>query len=202
MEKRTAVDFAKVKPSVMKMDDITETTMLEHFKLYNAYVNKLNETTEKTAAMSNDAVKAGQLTYSDIRSLKMGFAFAFGGVINHEVYFYNLGGKGGKPNGKLLKQIETDFGSYERFDAEFRGTALAARGWAFLVWQSDLNRLVIEIGDDQATFPLWNSHLLLACDVYEHAYYLDHKSARAAYLEAFFKNIDWEDVAERFDKVT
>lgn len=198
-EKRVAIDFAKVKPSVMKMNGISETTMLEHFKLYNGYVNKYNECMEKTLAMSTDSLKAGQITYSDIRSLKMGLAFAYGGMINHEVYFANLGGNGGKPAGKLLAQIEKDFGSFERFEAEFRGTAMAARGWAFLVWAQDTKRLMISIGDDQSTFPMHNSHLLLACDVYEHAYYLDYKTARAGYLDTFFKNIDWKDVEMRFD---
>ncbi|MBI5046278.1 Fe-Mn family superoxide dismutase [Candidatus Micrarchaeota archaeon] len=99
----------------------------------------------------------------------------------------------------LMKQIEKDFGSYERFEAEFRGTAMAARGWAFLLWQHDMKRLIVAIGDDQATFPPQNSHLLLACDVYEHAYYLDHKTARAAYLDAFFKNVDWKDVEHRHE---
>lgn len=198
-EKRSAVDFAKVKPSVMKMAGISEVTMTEHFKLYTGYVNKYNECMEKTALLSNDAIKAGQITYSDIRSLKMGLAFALGGMINHEVYFGNLGGAGGKPSGKLLVQIEKDFGSYERFEAEFRGTAMAARGWAFLVWQADVKRLMVVIGDDQATFPPHNSHLVLACDVYEHAYYVDFKTARASYLDAFFKNVDWKDAESRFE---
>ena len=198
-EKRAAIDFAKIKPAVMKMNGISELTMTEHFKLYNGYVNKYNECMEKIELLSNDAVKAGQITYSEIRSLKMGLAFALGGMINHEVYFANLGGQGGKPSGKLLAQIEKDFGSYERFEAEFRGTAMAARGWAFLVWQSDVKRLMVVIGDDQATFPPHNSHLILACDVYEHAYYLDFKTARTGYLDIFFKNVDWRDAESRFE---
>lgn len=199
-EKHAAIDFANVKPSVMKMQGISELTMTEHFKLYNGYVNKYNEVMEQVEALSNDDVKAGQITHSKIRSLKMALAFALGGMLNHEVYFHNLGGAGGKPSGKLLAQIEKDFGSYERFELEFRGTAMAARGWAFLVWQHDLKRLFIAIGDDQSTFPPHNSNLILACDVYEHAYYLDYKTARAAYLDAFFKNVDWKDVEARFER--
>lgn len=200
-EKHAAIDFTKVKPSVMKMQGISELTMQEHFKLYNGYVNKYNEVMEQVEALSNDDVKAGQITHSKIRALKTALAFAIGGTINHEVYFHNLGGAGGKPTGALLQQIEKDFGSYERFELEFRGTAMAARGWAFLSWSWDMKRLLITIGDDQSTFPVWNSSLLLACDVYEHAYYLDHKTARAAYLDAFFKNVDWNDVAKRFEHV-
>ena len=200
-EKHVAIDFAKVKPSVMKMQGISELTMTEHFKLYNGYVNKYNEVMEQVEGLSNDDVKAGQITHSKIRSLKTALAFAIGGMVNHEVYFANLGGTGGKPSIPLLKQIEKDFGSFERFEAEFRGTAMAARGWAFLSWSWDLKRLMVTIGDDQSTFPVWNSSLLLACDVYEHAYYLDYKTARAAYLDTFFKNVDWKDVEKRFEHV-
>jgi Fe-Mn family superoxide dismutase len=200
-EEHLAVDFTKVKPSVMKMIGISETTMTEHFKLYQGYVNKYNECMKKIDALPIDTLKAGQITYSEIRSLKMGLAFALGGVINHEVYFHNLGGIGGKPSGHLLSQIEKDFGSWEKFEAEFRGTAMGARGWAFLCYQKDMKRLIVAIGDDQSTFPPHNSVLLLACDVYEHAYYLDHKTARAAYLDVFFKNIDWKDVEGRFAKM-
>ena len=75
-EKHIAVDYAKVKPSVMKMQGISELTMLEHFKLYNGYVNKYNEIMEETAKLTNDEVKAGQITFSKIRSLKTALAFA------------------------------------------------------------------------------------------------------------------------------
>ncbi|MBI2079402.1 superoxide dismutase [Candidatus Micrarchaeota archaeon] len=198
-EKKVAIDFVNVKSSIMKCDGISELTMTEHFKLYNGYVNKFNEVMEQVEALSNDDVKAGQITYSKIRSLKTALAFALGGVLNHEVYFFNLGGNGGHPSGELMDQIKKDFGSYERFELEFRGTAMGARGWAFLCWSHDLKRLIIAIGDDQSTFPVWNSHLILACDVYEHAYYLDYKTARAGYLDTFFKNVDWKDVEKRFE---
>lgn len=198
-EKHVAIDYAKVKPSILKMQGISELTIEEHFKLYNGYVNKYNEIMEETAKLTNDEVKAGQITFSKIRSLKTALAFAIGGLLNHEIYFSNLGGVGGKPSGKILSQIEKDFGSFERFVAELRGTAMGARGWAFLVYQHDMKKLIVMIGDDQSTFPVHNSSLLLACDVYEHAYYLDHKTARAPYLDAFFKNLDWKDVESRFE---
>lgn len=198
-EKYAAVDFAKVKPALMKMQEITAAAMLEHFKLYNGYVTKYNEVMAETEALGTNEVGAGHATYSRIRSLKTALAFAIGGIVHHETYFYNLGGIGGVPEGKLLRQIEKDFGSYGRFEAEFRGTALAGRGWAFLCWHRLLKRLVIGIGDDQSTYPFWNAELLLACDMYEHAYYLDFKSGRATYTDAFFKNIDWKDVSARLE---
>jgi Fe-Mn family superoxide dismutase len=53
------------------------------------------------------------------------------------------------------------------------------------------------IGDSQDTFPAWNNHLLLAMDVYEHAYYLDFQTARAKYIDAYMQVIDWDAVNRR-----
>jgi Fe-Mn family superoxide dismutase len=112
-----------------------------------------------------------------------------------------LGGKGGEPPAELRQQIEKDFGSYERFVQEFRATAIAARGWAWLAWDYDFERLMIYIGDEQNTFPVWNATPILACDMFEHAFFLDFGVNRAAYLDAFFRNLDWEDVVARFEAV-
>jgi Fe-Mn family superoxide dismutase len=200
-EKKVAIDFLAKKPSLLKMEGFSEKSLKEHLKLYQGYVNKYNEIMEKIESLNNDDVKAGNATFSQIRELKVELTFALGGVKNHEVYFDNLGGKGDKPKGKLMKQIEKDFGSFERWEAEFKGTALSARGWAWLVWDKDLKRLLNVIGDSQNTFFVWNATPILALDMYEHAYWLDFQTNRAGYVDAFFKNIDWKNVEERFEKV-
>ncbi len=201
-EKRTSIDFAKAKPQLLKMNGITEKNVLEHLKLYNAYVGKYNEIMEKIAALTNDEVKAGNGTYAPIRELRVELTFAMGGVKNHEVYFANLGGAGGKPIGALLSQIEKDFGTYERFEAELRGAASSARGWAHLAYDTEYNRLFVYVGDAQNSFPVWNNSPLIALDTYEHAYYFDYQTARAPYIDAFFANLDWKDVEERFAKAS
>ncbi|MEM5799215.1 MAG: superoxide dismutase [Candidatus Aenigmatarchaeota archaeon] len=200
-EKKVAIDFLSKKPQLLKMEGFSEKSITEHIKLYQGYVNKYNEIMEKIDNLGIDDVKSGNATFSQIRVLKVELTFAIGGVKNHEIYFDNLGSKGGKPQGKLLKQIEKDFGSFERWEAEFKGTAASARGWAWLVWDKDMKRLFNIIGDSQNTFPVWNATPILALDMYEHAYWLDFQTNRAAYIEAFFKNIDWKNVEERFNKV-
>jgi Fe-Mn family superoxide dismutase len=55
-------------------------------------------------------------------------------------------------------------------------------------------------GDAQDTFPAWNNSLILAMDVYEHAYYLDYQTARAKYVDAYFGLIDWDAVNARLPK--
>ncbi len=181
--------------SIRELDGISEKTMTEHYKLYEGYVKKINEIMEKLE--SADTASANQ-AFSEIRSLKVDLSFALGGVKNHEMYFDALGGKGGRPSGTLLENIEKDFGSYEKWEADFKATGMAGRGWAWLVYDYDLKRLVNYIGDAQNTFPIWNCAALLAMDVYEHAYYLDYATKRADYIEAFFKNIDWPKLEKYF----
>lgn len=189
---------AKKFDSVKELNGISEKTMTEHYKLYEGYVKKTNEILEKLPSV--DTVSANQ-TYSDIRSLKVDLTFALGGVKNHEVYFGHLGGNGGKPSGKLLEQIEKDFESFETWQKDLKATGIAARGWAWLTWDWNMERLFNFIGDAQNTFPVWNCTPLVALDVYEHAYYLDFATKRADYIDKFFENLDWSVIEKSFSEI-
>jgi Fe-Mn family superoxide dismutase len=184
-----------LKPSTLSMDGISVRTMEEHHKLYVGYVNKANEILKALASV--DYSKANQ-TYSELRALKVDLTFAVGGVKNHEIYFDHLGGGGGKPAGKLLHQLVTDFGSYERWATDLKATGLAARGWVWLAYDRDRRSLFNYLGDAQNTFPVWNAVPILALDTYEHAYFLDYATDRKSYIEAFMKNLDWSVVEARF----
>ncbi len=187
-----------LKPSTLSMDGISKKTMEEHYKLYVGYVNKSNEILE--ALTTVDHSKANQ-TYSMLRELKMELTFAIGGVKNHEIYFDVLGGKGGKPTGRLLKEIEKNFGSYELWEKDFKATGLAARGWVWLAYDYDTGTLFNFLGDAQNTFPIWNAVPILALDTYEHAYFIDYAVDRKSYIEAFMRNLDWSAVEMRFSKI-
>ncbi len=185
---------AKKYDSIRQLDGISEQTMTEHYKLYEGYVKKYNEITEMLTKV--DPASANQI-YSPIRA-KVELSFAIGGVKNHEIYFDHLGGEGGKPSGKLLEQIEKDFGSFEAWQTDLKATAMAARGWAWLAYDWDFKRLFNYIGDAQNTFPVWNATPLVALDVYEHAYYLDFQTKRADYIDVFFKNLNWLQIEKSF----
>lgn len=190
---------AKQFPSISaKLDGISEKTMTEHYKLYQGYVNKYNEIMEKLGAA--DKAKANQV-FSDVRSLKVDLTFAIGGVKNHEIYFAHLGGKGGDPPAKLKAEIEEWFGSVDAWREDLKATGMASRGWAWLAWDWDYKYLFNYAGDAQNTFPVWHALPIVALDVYEHAYYLDYGTARASYIDAFFKNLNWDVAAESFARV-
>ncbi|MEX1051954.1 MAG: superoxide dismutase [Patescibacteria group bacterium] len=186
---------AKQFDSIKELKGISEVTMTEHYKLYEGYVKKTNEIMEK---MENVDKELANQAFSDIRSLKIDLSFALGGVKNHEAYFAHLGGDGGEPGGKLAEQINNDFGSFENWKVDLKATGMASRGWAWLAYDFNLKRLVNFAGDAQNTYPVWNAGLLVALDVYEHAYYLDYQTKRADYIDAFFENLDWPVVEKWF----
>ncbi len=181
----------ELKPALLELDGISRTTIDAHYRLYQGYVAKRNEIL--TALESVDREAANQV-FSDFRALKVDLTFAIGGIKNHEIYFEHLGGEGGNPSGAIAGLVERDFGSSDAWRADLKASGMAGRGWAWTAYDWDEGRLFNYVGDAQNTFPVWNATPLVALDVYEHAYFLDYQTDRAAYIEAFFKNLDWSVV--------
>ena len=188
--------LAKVKGKTGKISDKTHE---EHLKLYTGYVNKTNailrelEELAKTLDPANVA-HANQI-YSEIRSRKVDYSFALGGVLNHELYFSVLGGKGGAPTGPLAELINKSFGSFEAYKKDLKATAISARGWAWTGFDSQSGLLFNYLGDSQNTYLVWGVKPILALDTYEHAYYVDFFTARGAYIDEFFNVVDWDAVS-------
>jgi len=180
-----------LKASLLELDGISRESVEAHHKLYTGYVNKRNELLKRLAEV--DLSTANQV-YSDLRALKVDYTFAVGGVKNHEIYFEHLGGSGGDPTGAIGYLIKRDFGSVAAWRADLKATGIAGRGWAWTAYDWDESRLFNYIGDAQNTFPVWNATPLVALDVYEHAYFSDYMTDRAAYIDAFFRNLDWDVV--------
>jgi Fe-Mn family superoxide dismutase len=181
----------ELKPALLELDGISRATVEAHYRLYEGYVGKRNEILGKLAGV--DLAAANQV-HSELRALKLDLTFAIGGIKNHELYFAHLGGPGGDPSGAVGDLIDRDFGSAEAWRADLRATGLAGRGWAWTAFDWDEQRLFNYIGDAQNTFPVWNATPLVALDVYEHAYFLDYQTDRGSYIDAFFRNLDWDAV--------
>ena len=190
-----AADIAKAvakTPSV----GISAKTHEEHLKLWQGYANKTNEIRKALAEMEMDPAKANQI-YSQVRALKGNYAFALGGYKNHNVYFETLGGSGGPATGDIATLINEAYGSFDKWVADWKSTGVGGRGWAHLAYDHEEQRVFNYLGDSQDTFPQWGNTLVLAMDVYEHAYYLDFQTARAKYIEAYLQVIDWDAVNKR-----
>lgn len=179
---------------------ISRKTHDEHLKLWQGYANKTNEIRKALAEMEADPAKANQI-YSQIRALKVDYTFAYEGYINHNVYFDTLGGNGGNATGKVASLINDAYGSFDKWLADFKATGIAARGWVYLCYNHADKTVFNYIGDAQNSYPIWNHTLLLAMDVYEHAYFLDFGTARAKYIDAYLQCIDWDAVNKRGEAV-
>src|ERR671924_213663 len=176
------------KPELYELDGISRASVEAHYKLYQGYVAKRNEILGKLADVD---LSAANQVYSDVRGLKVELSFAIGGIKNHEIYFENLGGGGGDPDGPIGDLIKRDFGSPAEWRADLKASGMAGRGWAWTAYDWDEGRLFNYVGDTQNTYPIWNATPLVALDVYEHAYFLDYQTDRASYIDAFFDNLDW-----------
>ena len=163
----------------------------------NKFYKKYNEIVDK---LKNVDLSSANQTYSDLRSLKTELTFAIGGVKNHEIYFDILGGAGSIP-GEKTRSIK-EWGNLDEFKAEVKATGLAARGWVWLAYDHDRDFYFVYLGDSQNTYPVWNAPPVFALDTYEHGYWMDFGSDRGAYIDAFFENLDWNEVENRVASVT
>ncbi len=129
-----------------------------------------------------------------------------GGHYNHELFWQSLTPKSSqRPEGKLLAQIEKDFGSFDAFKTKFAdaGKTRFGSGWAWLVLDKN-NKLVIGSTPNQDNPLMDVSELkgtpLLGLDVWEHAYYLKYQNKRPDYINAFWSIVNWEVVAKRLEQ--
>lgn len=193
-----AGDIAKAIENTPRVG-ISEKTHEEHLKLWQGYANKTNEIRKALAELDTDPAKANQI-YSQVRALKANYAFALGGYKNHNVYFETIGGNGGAASGTVAGLINDAYGSFEAWAADWKATGIGGRGWVYLGYDHEEERVFNYLGDSQDTFPQWGNTLILAMDVYEHAYYLDFQTARAKYIDAYMQTIDWDAVNARLPR--
>ncbi|MCX7956189.1 MAG: superoxide dismutase [Patescibacteria group bacterium] len=191
----------KFSEKIFQMKGISKKAVEEHLKLYQGYINKYNEIQEKLSQLTDDDFLKANQTYSLVRELKVELSFAWGGIINHEIYFSHLGGEGKISDSDLFKQIKKDFGSFENYKKDLKATGISARGWVWTAWNEKEKRLFNYLGDAQNTFPVWYAKPILALDVYEHAYFMDFGSNRGNYIDVFFENLNWKEIEKNFEKI-
>jgi Fe-Mn family superoxide dismutase len=177
------------------MNGFSETLLKNHFALYQGYVTNTNKVWDALQAMLKD----GKTATPEYAELKRRFGWEFNGMRLHELYFDNLGGKGAMNKaGKLAKLLPGAYGSVEAWEKDFRATgAMRGIGWVVL-YQDDTNGWLFNqwISEHDGGHPA-GCRPILIMDVFEHAYMLDYGLKKADYIEAFFKNINWDAVDAR-----
>ena len=180
----TARDFS----GLIGIEGFSETLLNNHFTLYQGYVNNTN----KLLALLASMVKEGRVGTPEYAELKRRFGFEFNGMRLHEYYFGNLGRQDRDRSGRLSRKLAEDFGSYEDWEKDFKGTGMMRGiGWAILYQDNASGRLINQWINEHETGHLAGCAPVLIMDVFEHAYMIDYGLKRADYIEVFFNNIDW-----------
>lgn len=177
-------DLDALEPYISK-----ETLEYHHGKHHAAYINNLNRLIGGTGYE--------KMSLEDIITSASGGIFNNAAqVYNHNFYFNGLGRGSTEPSKNLLALLNRDFGSLEAFKEIFLEAAagLFGSGWVWLSIDSS-GALVLE-SLSNAENPLLSGHTpLLTCDVWEHAYYIDYRNARAEYLKKWWDIINWDFVS-------
>ena len=137
--------------------------------------------------------------------LQKNLAFHLSGHMLHSMFWRNLSPNGGgEPPDELSVALDRAFEGVHLFREQFNNAAVSLQGagWAALSWEPIGSSLVVEqIYDHQGN--TGNGTLpLLVLDMWEHAYYLQHRADKAKWLDSFWELVNWSDVHERFEKVT
>lgn len=168
-------------------------TEWHHDVHYESYVKGRNAVEKRLEEMREKG------DFSEIRAAKQNESHNASGQILHQIHFAVLGGDGELDEDLPVRdKIVEDFGSFELWEQEFKAVATNARGWAVLCYDPSDGRLHVYLVDGHDQGAVWGAQPILPLDVWEHAYYYDQGPNRAAYVEAFLRNLNWKAVDEYY----
>jgi len=171
---------------------------LHHQKHHQAYVTGANAILEKLDKARKENADL------DMKALLKELSFHLGGFRLHNMFWENIApsgvGGGGIPKGALAVAINEEFGNFERFKKEFTQTASSVEGsgWAVLTYCMNTGRLMMMQVEKHNVNLIPGYRILMALDLWEHAYYLDYKNDRAKFIDAFWHLVNWDAVDARF----
>ena len=179
-----------------------ETMKLHHDKHHQAYVDNLNKAVESKTDLHDKTLSEllGSLESvpEDVRGAVRNNG---GGHANHSMFWTIMKTGGGNPSGDLAAAIDTAFGSFDDFKTKFNeaGVKQFGSGWVFVTATG--GKIEIASQPNQDT-PLHKGiEPLFGNDVWEHAYYLKYNNRRPDYLKAWWDVVDWNAIAERYEKL-
>lgn len=171
-----------------------ETLDFHYGKHHKTYVDKLNGLVEGTDMADKSLEEV-------VKSSEGGVFNNAAQIWNHTFYWNCLSPNGGgEPTGALADAINASFGSFDKFKEEFTQSALNNFGssWTWLVKKSDGSVGIVNTSN--AATPLTDESVtpLLTVDLWEHAYYIDHRNSRPNYMGAFWSLVNWEFASKNF----
>jgi len=185
-------DYSGLEPHIDE-----ETMKIHHTKHHSGYVDKLNKALEGYPEIAKKSIEE---ILGDLDSLPGDIKTAVinngGGHFNHSLFWSIMKPEGSSPEGRIARMIDDSFGSFESFKEEFGREAAGCFGSGW-VWLIAGDKLSIASTANQDSPISAGQKPILGLDVWEHAYYLKYQNRRPAYIEAWFKVINWSEVANR-----
>jgi Fe-Mn family superoxide dismutase len=179
-----------------KLRGLSEKLITSHHQNnYSGAVRRLNQIQQQIGGLPKDAAPY------QMGSLKREELIATNSMILHEFYFGNLGGDG-KASGTIVDLIKAQYGSFEAWEQDFRLTGMSlggGSGWVVLHYNPRENTAHNYWAWDHTHSLAWGTPLLVM-DMYEHAYQLDYGANARGYIDAFFQNLNWDEVNRRAEE--
>ena len=172
---------------------------LHHDKHHAAYVAGANTALEKLA----EAREKGE--FGALTGIEKNLAFHVSGHLLHSLYWQNMSPDGGgEPEGDLAAAVTEDFGGFAGLKTQMSQVIATVQGsgWAALSWEPVGQRLIVEQVYDHQGNVGQGGPPLLVLDMWEHAFYLQYENRKAEWVDAFWRLVDWDDVATRFQKAS
>lgn len=172
----------------------THTCGLHYDKYAKRYLNTLNDLLDSIHYDYRYPIEELSSHINEFpENLQQNILFNWGGVLNHETFFNSLNPKREKPKGDFLKKINNVFGNYENFKNAFKQSALQIKGsgYTFLVTDKNDNLRIINLSNQDCPYS-YQLIPLIALDMWEHAYYLNYKYNKNAYIDNFFDTVDFQ----------
>lgn len=187
--------------NIPTLADISDTSVKEHLGLYEGYVKNFNAMTELISELANDSEKNAHALAEIVRRR----SFEFGGMRLHEHYFAQWEGSAQemRDDSALAELLTQQFGSVDAAVAQVRNTGMMrGPGWSILYWDPQGSTFHIGFTGEQHQGHFVTLPIVLGLDVWEHSYVLDHGAAgKGAYIDAFFKNLNWGVIEKRFEEI-
>ena len=179
---------------------ISQKQVDEHLKLYGGYVTHVNKIYEELSELSTNTEKNGHM----MQELRRRLGFEFNGMRLHEYYFGDLEG-GNNPitaEMKLFDALSEQFGTFEKWLDGFKKSVARGSGWLILNYDPEAKRFHNNWVTNHDEGHLATLPVLLAVDVWEHAYMIDYlPGEKSTYVDAYFGNLNWNKIEERYEGI-
>ncbi len=196
------MEYAPKTFSIPALEGISQKSIEEHIGLYQGYVKNFNAISKLLPEYTQDSEKHSHALSELIRRR----SFEFDGMRLHELYFeqFEGGARALAADSPLTQQLVKEYMKPEHLEPYIKAIAsMRGPGWAILYWDPQAKQFLAGFVGEQHQGHFATLPIILALDVWEHAFLLDYGAqGKAKYLDAFFKNLNWSVVEERFAAAT